>query len=594
MKIKILLLALLVSTICFSQTTIDGFIYDKNSKGSLPFATIKIISEKNYYTITNENGKFGISDRFLNDSLEIRFLGFRTKKVPVSYLNENDKIYLSPNVTALKTVLVVAEKKKNYIHEILFSLIQKYRDKEQTIKSKAFLTLTSSARGIPIEIIEGFYSSEQNLAKGIVDLKIKSGRFGQNKSFSFYSLNNTDILKDFQFFKKSTQILPLYPGNMSLGAIKSKYSLKINDCPTCNINDMSISFTPKKANGNLFSGTIIFNNETLTIKKITLESINPITNGLTSIIESHEITPKEIKMTINFNPIDFEKIQSIDFKFSMYYKSSSTMEIIKSNSFLYFYDYNKPFTAPYFTNNIKFNNDYDKIIALQASEDFWNANYQFPKSFNEESAIDFFKKSGYLINYNNEIPSDYIKHIRPSVITWNKENPLIWQNIKYSLDLEENVKNIDHNDYKQGATKAVDNESFSISDLRQKKSASKTLETYNYSYSLDITTKNEVSKYNTRTLFNRNSSFCTEDRTENKLIYINMIFNIYEIYNQKLKTQLLNINSFENAKTLSNQLFQEASTKVDKMKLETEQGSRFQPLMKWKKSINEKLETNTK
>ena len=111
MKIRTFFIVLLITTICFSQTIIEGFIYDKRSKESLPFATIKIISKNNYYTITNEDGKFEISDRFASDSIEVRFLGFKTKKIPISYFKKNEKLYLSPNVTPLKTVLVVAEKK---------------------------------------------------------------------------------------------------------------------------------------------------------------------------------------------------------------------------------------------------------------------------------------------------------------------------------------------------------------------------------------------------------------------------------------------------------------------------------------------------
>lgn len=589
MKIKTFFILFFVTTICNSQTIIEGFIFDIKSKESLPFATIKIISKNNYYTITNEDGKFEISDRFTNDSIEVRFLGFKTKKTPISYFNDNKTLYLTPNATPLKTVLVVAKKKKDYTYQLFYSLIQKYRSKNTIIRSKAFLTLTSSARGIPIEIVEGFYNCEQTLAKGIVDLNIKSGRFGQNKSFPFYSLNNTDILKDFQLFKKGHQILPLYPGNLNLSTIKSKYLVTIDECKSCQKNDLSISFVPKKNNGRFFSGTIIFNQESLTIKKIKLECHEPITNGLTSIIKSDEITPKEIKLIINFNPIDFEKIQSVDFKFSMIYKSQSNMEIIQSNSFIYFYDYNNSFIPPYFTNSIKLKNDYAKIIALQSSQEFWNSNYQFPKSFNEKYAINYFKESGYLINYNNDLPLDYIKYIRPAVIPWNKEKLLDWKNIKYSLKIDKKESNADHNSYKQGATKEVDNESFSISDLRQTKAHSKDLESYNFSYVLDITTSNDTILYNTKTLFDRNNSFCIEDRTQNKLTYINMIFNIYEIYNKKLKKQFSNNLNIEDAKKLSNQLFEEATTTVNKMKLETELGTQFQNLIRWNEKINKKL-----
>ncbi len=592
MKKITLLIFLLSFLLSFSQSTIEGFILDKETETSLPYATIKIISNNTYYTITNEDGKFEIHDRFALDSIEIRFVGFETKKVAASYFKEQSKLYLTPNTFLLNQVLVVAKKDKNYTYKLLNSLIQKYRKKQLITKSKAFLTLTSSARGVPIETIEGFYNSEQSLSKGIVNLKLKSGRFGQNATFPFYSLNNTDILKDFQLFKKSKQILPLYPGNLSLGAIKAKYKVKIDECASCDFEDISISFVPKRANGRLLSGTIIFNKEKLTIKKIIVRGENLITEGLSSIIEDDTVTPKSIQLNINFNPHDYDKIQSLDFEFTMNYRSKNNFEIITSHSLLYFYDYNTSFNVPYFTNNIHFNNDYDKIRALQASEEFWNLNYQFPKSYKEKMSIDFLKKYGYLINYNTTIPSGYLQYIRPSIIAWQENKPLKWQDIKLSL-LKEEERTIDHKAYKQGATKAVDKEAFSISEIKQKPNKSEIDEQLNFSFLLDVyTNKLGEKQFSTKTLFDRNSSFCSYNRINHKLMYINLIFDVYEIYTRELKVALSKSSSFEDAKILCEQKFNEATLTVKKMTADTNKGTSFQNLIRWSEKVKQKLKNS--
>jgi len=592
MKKFTLLIFLLSFLLSFSQSTIEGFIFDKETKTSLPYATIKIISKNNYYTITNEDGKFEIYDRFSLDSLEVRFIGFKTKKVAVSYFKEHSKLYLTANTFQLNQVLVVAKKDKNYKYKLLNSLIQKYRAKQLITKSKAFLTLTSSARGVPIETIEGFYNSEQNASKGIVGLELKSGRFGQNATFPFYSLNNTDILKDFQLFKKNKQILPLYPGNLTLGAIKAKYKVTIDVCTSCDFEDVSISFVPKRVNGRLLAGTIIFNKKSLTIKKISLRGEDMVADGLSSIIEDDTVTPKSIQLNINFNPHDYDKIQSIDFEFTMNYRSKDNFEIITSNSLLYFYDYNITFNTPYFTNNIHFNNDYDKIRTLQASEEFWNLNYQFPKSYKEKMSLDFFKKYGYLINYNTTIPSGYLQYIRPSIIAWQENKPLKWPDIKLSLKKGKESA-IDHKAYKQGATKAVDKEAYSISEIKQKPNKSEKDEQLNFSFLLDVyINKLGEQQFSTKTLFDRNSSFCSYNRTNHKLMYINLIFDVYEIYNRELKAELSESSSYEEAKILSDKKFEEATATVDKMKLETGKGTSFQDLVRWSENVNEKLNSN--
>ncbi|PKP29396.1 MAG: hypothetical protein CVU01_00165 [Bacteroidetes bacterium HGW-Bacteroidetes-18] len=583
---KITLLFIFVSFSCFSQSYIEGFIIDKTTNESLPFATIKLISSSDSYTITNEDGKFEIKSKLPTDSLEVRFLGYQTKKVPITFFKKNVKLFISPNPFALNEVVVVSD--KNYVYNLLYRLIKKYRKQQTITESKTFLTLSSSSKGIPIEHIEGFYNSKQSLLDGILDLKIKSGRFGQNKSFNFYSLNNTDILTDFQFFKNSNQILPLYPGNMTLRSIKGKYVVKMEQCDNCKGDDVSISFSPKEIDGNLFHGNILFDSEKLVIKKIELKSNNPITKGLEALLKNDVMTPKEIKLNIAFNTLDFNKIQYLNFTFSLYYKSDNSYNIITSQSFLYFYDYAKPFIEPYFNNRIHFNNDYDKIIALQANDDFWNLNYQFPKSFTEKRSINFLKNEGYLINFETSIPSNYVEHLNPSVISWEKNKRLSWSNIKETISKDK--KQIDRDLNNQGIEITVDKEAHSISEFKSKKNNSEIEEEYNFSYMLDMYLNEDGERqYVTRTLFNRNSSFCKYDRLDNKLIYVGLIFDVYEIYNQQLKNEISNEMTFEEAKILSSKIFNEASKTVEKMKNETNAGLNYQILKRWETTIKQKL-----
>lgn len=82
--------------------------------------------------------------------MEVRFIGYKSKKVAISYFKKNTKFYLSPNVNQLNEVFIVANKNKNYTYELLYSLIQKYRGENLVTESKAFLSLASSAGGIPI------------------------------------------------------------------------------------------------------------------------------------------------------------------------------------------------------------------------------------------------------------------------------------------------------------------------------------------------------------------------------------------------------------------------------------------------------------
>ena len=578
------------------ENEVTGFIFDKSTDESLPYATIRLLGTK-YYTITNENGKFELSigENIEVDSLEVRFMGFVRKKVAVSYFKTNSRLYLTPQISNIDEVHIVNRKyreEKNYTKDLLYSLIQKYRENELITDCKAFLSLTSSARNVPIEHIEGFYNSKQSLSGGLEKLSIKSGRFGQNKSFPFYSLDNTVILNNLKLFKKNIeQILPLYPGNMSQSAIKNNYKLTLEECDQCDLEDISISFTPKKFNGRFFSGKIIFDEKKLIVKKIELWILDPETRKLSSVREKDTFIPKKIKLDVVFNPLNLKKIQYLDFSFDIQYNSKGFSEYIKSHSFLYFYDYKKTFKEPYFTEEITFKNDYDKIVALQSSENFWKLNYQFPESFDHIRSMKFMQEHGYLINYNNTIPIDYIKFIKPSVISWSNENRLYWEGIKYGLAKE--VKEVDGRVITLGDATVVDKESHSIFGLSGKKFKASNLEKIKFSYALDIyKDKSGVEQLTSRTVFDRNSSFFKNSRTKNRLIYLNLIFDIYEFHRRSLDSQSEYINqmSYDEIKKMYDDKFLEATNMVKKMKKETYSGAKYQNLIKWNKKIKDILE----
>ncbi|MDX5584723.1 MAG: carboxypeptidase-like regulatory domain-containing protein [Aureibaculum sp.] len=579
-------LFLMTSAACFAQSSIEGYILDKSTNEPLPFATINLI-KSGKYTITNEDGKFEIKNTFANDSLRVTHIGYESVKIPLSYFLTNFKLFMVPFISELDEITVVAD--KDYAYKLLNHLIRKYRNKESVSESKAFLSLTSSANNTPLEHIEGFYNSKQSLSDGIIDLKIKSGRFGQNKSFPFYSLDNTTILRGFQLFKSTNhQILPFYPGNITFSSIKRKYIVKVATCISCSEGDISISFIPKRLNGRLFFGKILFNKETLIIKKIELGIKDPVINELSSIIKKDVITFKEIQLNILFNPIDLERIQYLDFTMIMYYNFGNSIEIIKSDSFLYFYDYDNSFEEPYFTSAIHFNNDYDKIIALQATDDFWDSNYQFPKSYNENNSLDFMKKFGYLINYNSTIPSNYIELTKPSVISWSKEKRLEWKNVKQTLATDNEITNRTNIGYT--ATIKKDKMSLSVTPLHNKNPYSGDYEKLNFSYMLDLLkNKNGSRQFITRTIFDRNSSFYSSGHTKNKLVYLNLIFDIYEYHRQSLMTQITDKMTFEKSKNLCKKKFVEASMTVEKMKNETNSGKNYQSLTKWNTLIKSKL-----
>lgn len=587
MKKIIFLLIIIICTKSLAQSKIEGFIYDETTNDPLPYCTIKVYGTKTQYTIANEDGKFAVESDFYKDSIEIRHLGFKPKKTALSYFEKESKLYLEMDVSVLDEVVLTAGEAKDYPYKLLNRIIDVYRKSKNTTVSKAFLTMNSSTRNIPIEQVEGFYNSEQNLAKGILDLRVKSGRFGQNRSFPFYSLDNTKILSDFQLFETSKQIFPDYPGNLTSNAIERKYDVKIDVCITCGAKEVSLSFSPKVPNGRLFHGKMLVDPQLLVIKKIELWTNNPITNALTSINEDVVLTPKEILLNIVFNPMDLEKIQYLDLTFRMGYKSRSVSEIIDSHTFLYFFDYDTFFKDPYFTKMIPFNNDYDKMIALRASDDFWEINYQFPKSISENRSMDFMKKNGFLINYDNYIQPDDLKYTNPTVISWQNERRLKWAHIEDISPKENENHAMGTNPGKDITTgKAYDTP---FEQLQSKTSRNRKAN-INICYVADsYKGENGIEKMLSRTLLDINSSRFSNERTKNKLVYYNIIFDIYEVYRQLGASRITENMTFAEVKSVYDEMHVGASSEVKKIEKETRQGNDYNGLVKWNNRIKAKL-----
>jgi hypothetical protein len=271
----------------------------------------------------------------------------------------------------------------------------------------------------------------------------------------------------------------------------------------------------------------------------------------------------------------------------MGYRSKNISEIIDSRTFLYFFDYNTLFEAPYFTQTIPFNNDYDKMIALQASDDFWETNYQFPKSIHEIKSMDFMKKNGFQINFNNYIPLDDLKYTNPTVISWQLGRRLGWEHLEDMSPDENKEGAVNSNPGKNITTgKAYDTPFQQL----QSKTSRNVKDNINISYMVDsYQGKNGITKIVSRTLLDINSSRFSHERTKNKLVYLNIIFDIYEVYRQLAVSRIIGDMTFDEAKLIFDEMYRGASTEVKKMEKETRSGSDYEGLVKWNNRIKAKL-----
>lgn len=117
----------------FSQdnSVITGQIINGEDKEPLPFASIRL---KNHPigTISNENGDFDfyIPKSKRNDTLSISFIGFNSYEVPVSNIDRELNIVLTPSTNVLDEVILTEKDPLDYIRKALERLSENYPQNE--------------------------------------------------------------------------------------------------------------------------------------------------------------------------------------------------------------------------------------------------------------------------------------------------------------------------------------------------------------------------------------------------------------------------------------------------------------------------------
>lgn len=162
-KNTLLLIICCWSTFLFGQTQIKGVVYDASNQLPLLYANVALLgAEKG--AITNTRGGFEIncSDSIHSDSLLISYIGYQS--VTVSANQEKLlRIYLQPNATVLKEVVVRPISAKDQLFKSLSLIDSVYADTSYTTKGYYNLLLEQDDRVVLLkEAIAEVYTPSIN------------------------------------------------------------------------------------------------------------------------------------------------------------------------------------------------------------------------------------------------------------------------------------------------------------------------------------------------------------------------------------------------------------------------------------------------
>ncbi len=163
-KNVLLVILFLWNTLIFSQN-ISGTIKNKQTQEPIPYVTIQI--NKNYGTISNEEGNFSLNiERFSEDTfVKFSCIGFKTKEIKIKDISET--IFLEEQIVNLDEVDIDSQKQlteKEIIQKVTENLSKNYDDLVNT-KQKIFIRIQTKNN---IKKLDLFIDKSKNYDKEMI------------------------------------------------------------------------------------------------------------------------------------------------------------------------------------------------------------------------------------------------------------------------------------------------------------------------------------------------------------------------------------------------------------------------------------------
>ncbi|MFK7774572.1 MAG: carboxypeptidase-like regulatory domain-containing protein [Saprospiraceae bacterium] len=386
-----------------SQIIITGTVLDAKTKSSLEFATVQY--SKYEGVITNENGGFQIKSMEAIKSLQVSYIGYQTIEVPITNPDKPIEILLQQNTTSIQEIVVKA--KDLYASNLLFRSVKKSRkEAKPRHQSKLFRRTYSYRESRPAEFMEAFYNVKTRDG-GIDFFELKNGRFGIPNDSSFLNIDLTELMQVHKLFTNEFDYLPASPLEYtSLRKLRKDFDIRIrNKYAVENDTIIEISFEPLRKKNILFEGKVWIKQSSLVIEKVTLQAIDTKRNPFKTVIDpiKNKVANLDFSLNIGFKYHDqktvFDYIQIKDQKTIVTPRETYK---VNSNTKLVFYDYEKLFQTPFFSEFSEAYHDYEKILFFPYDKEFWDRNFLISETADEEKFRKELESKNLFKNQNGE------------------------------------------------------------------------------------------------------------------------------------------------------------------------------------------------
>jgi len=259
MKYFVLVILLFTTSICYSQRLIQGTVLDEKGQGVFA-ANVYLKSDPGKGTVTDFSGKFSLKIDKIKDTLIVSFIGYKTKKIPLEFVNLKKPLIIKLKNSA-QTLADLTITAKNPISE-KFSVVK---------MTKLDIYFNPVSQGDPLKAITILPASTTTNETADVSLRgsaadrsrvILNGvpiyrpvRNSNLNNQGFFSLFNPEIIDNMYVYPSNP---PLTYGNSSAGLIQiqTKQTLESNQLQiSTSLANIGFFLSQKVKNENSFVQT---------------------------------------------------------------------------------------------------------------------------------------------------------------------------------------------------------------------------------------------------------------------------------------------------------------------------------------------------
>lgn len=415
-SIAVLFLCLILGVVIHAQASVKSVLLDSENKGPIAFAYILNLTTDEG-VLSNEDGYFVMPITSSKDSIQIRFLGYKT--ITSIGAKIEDKTIMVKETYALEEVTVAA--RDDYSYQV-FKKCKKKLSKKNTIVSKGYLSLQTHSNEQPTEMLQAFYNVN-HYGPTIDDLGLKIGRIALAPVINnyFVTLGTTKSMCNIDLLTPNDQF-PFNPFQVS--RIKLKYDLRVKGRFD---HVVQIQATPLKNSTDYFTCEIWIDERDFSLLKVHLMVQAAIRLPFRPIYLNDDLRNVNFSIVIDFaEATNFVKSIRTDYDYDYIDTRGGKKEAkrIKSEALLYNYDYSDPFLLPFYeyTSN---HDDYRKISFFPFDSAYWQALTVIENSLNQDRSLDYFDQNGFVINFNkNQFTSlnDKSTFFEDNNIVWSRDS----------------------------------------------------------------------------------------------------------------------------------------------------------------------------